>query len=275
MKLSYRTRSNAEITAKTWNKPLDKPDWYAMETKDGATEILVYDVIGWPFVEAESFVRDLSALDSDHITVRLNSPGGDVFDGVAIYHALRQHKAKVTTRVEGMAASIASIIALAGDEVHAYNATRYMIHDPWVFAIGNQYDLRDTADILEKIGADMVDIYAEHSNVGKRELKSMMRDETWFTAKEALDRGFVSKVIDSGQKAQARFDLSVFANVPDELDEGFHGRELTRKEAERALRQAGASRDFARALAAKGAGVDGDTAKMASILEKSIKTLRG
>lgn len=248
MKLSYRNRINAEITAKAWNKPLDKPDWYRMEASDGGAEIIVYDVIGWPFVQAEAFVRDLSALDADHITVRLNSPGGDVFDGVAIYHALRQHKATVTTRIEGMAASIASIIALAGDEVHAYNATRYMIHDPWVFAIGNQYDLRDTADILEKIGADMVDIYASHSKVGKRELKTMMKDEAWLTAKEAHERGFVHKVVDSGQKAQARFDLSVFANVPDDVATDKGGRELNEREIERALRDAGASRSFAKAL---------------------------
>jgi ATP-dependent Clp endopeptidase proteolytic subunit ClpP len=265
MKLSYRTRINGEILAKAWGKPIDKPDWYSIQSAGDQAEILIYDVIGWPWVEAEYFVRDLADLDVSNLIVRINSPGGDVFDGIAIYHALRQHKAKVTTRIEGIAASIASIIALAGDEVHAYNATRFMIHEPWSCICGDQYEMRDVAEILGKISADLIEIYSGRSKVGKSELRSMLRDETWFTADEAKENGFVDQVVDSGKPVEARFDLSIYSNVPDDLDEGFGGRELSRKEVERALRNAGATREFARAAAAKGRAADGDDGIIAAL----------
>jgi ATP-dependent Clp endopeptidase proteolytic subunit ClpP len=265
MKLSYRTRINGEILAKAWGKPIDKPDWYSIQSAGDQAEILIYDVIGWPWVEAEYFVRDLADLDVSNLIVRINSPGGDVFDGIAIYHALRQHKAKVTTRIEGIAASIASIIALAGDEVHAYNATRFMIHEPWSCICGDQYEMRDVAEILGKISADLIEIYSGRSKVGKSELRSMLRNETWFTADEAKENGFVDQVVDSGKPVEARFDLSIYSNVPDDLDEGFGGRELSRKEVERALRNAGATREFARAAAAKGRAADGDDGIIAAL----------
>lgn len=259
MKLSYRSDKNAEAVARYWGKPLDKPDWYKIEAKDDedSAEIIIYDVVGWPYNDAFDLIRSLGTIKAKNISVRINSPGGDVFDGVAIFNALREHEARVTTKIEGLAASIASIVALAGDEIQAHKNTMMMIHDPWVLAIGNQYDLREIADILGKIGGNMLDIYYDKSNIGKREIKQMMKDETWFTAAEAKDRGLIDTILDTGA-AKAKFDLSIYANVPDGFGIGADdaGRELTRKETERALRNAGASRDYARAVAAKGAAVD-------------------
>ena len=114
--LNYRTKANAEAVAKYWGKSLREKKWYSMSDGDNA-EIMIYDVIGWPFVDAETFVNDLNNIKADHITVRINTPGGDVFDGTAIYNALINHDAHITTRVEGIAASMGSIIALAGDTV--------------------------------------------------------------------------------------------------------------------------------------------------------------
>lgn len=259
MKLAYRSEKNAESVARYWGKPLDKPDWYKIEAKDDedSAEIIIYDVVGWPYNDAFDLIRSLGTIKAKNISVRINSPGGDVFDGVAIFNALREHEARVTTKIEGLAASIASIVALAGDEIQAHKNTMMMIHDPWVLAIGNQYDLREIADILGKIGGNMLDIYYDKSNIGKREIKQMMKDETWFTAAEAKDRGLIDTILDTGA-AKAKFDLSIYANVPDGFGIGADdaGRELTRKETERALRNAGASRDYARAVAAKGAAVD-------------------
>ncbi len=254
MKLAYRSEKNAEAVARYWGKSLDKPDWYRIEAKDedDNAEIIIYDVVGWPYNDAFDLIRNLGTIKAKNISVRINSPGGDVFDGVAIFNALKEHPAHVTTKIEGLAASIASIIALAGDEVQAHKNAMYMVHDPWVLAAGNQYDLREIADILGKIGGNMLDIYYDKSNIGKRELKQMMKDETWFTAAEAKDRGLIDTILDTGA-AKAKFDLSIYANVPDELeDSDREGATLSKQEIERALRDAGASRSFAKSIAARG-----------------------
>ena len=254
MKLAYRSEKNAEAVARYWGKSLEKPDWYKIEAKDddNNAEIIIYDVVGWPYIDAFDLIRSLGTIKAKNISVRINSPGGDVFDGVAIFNALKEHPAHVTTKIEGLAASIASIIALAGDEVQAHKNAMYMVHDPWVLAAGNQYDLREIADILGKIGGNMLDIYYDKSNIGKRELKQMMKDETWFTAAEAKDRGLIDTILDTGA-AKAKFDLSIYANVPDELeDSDREGATLSKQEIERALRDAGASRSFAKSIAARG-----------------------
>lgn len=281
----YRSEKNAEAVSRLWGKPLNKPDWYAIRAQEkDETEIIIYDVIGWPYIDADSFVRDLARIDTGKITVRINSPGGDVFDGIAIFNALSAHKAKVTTRIEGLAASIASVIAVAGDEVQAYKSTMFMIHDPWVLAIGNQYDLRDIAEILEKHGKAMIDIYADNSNVGKRDLKQMMRDETWLTAKEAHDRGFIDQVLDTGEGAKAegladgrtKFDLSVFANAPDDLqtkqttDDG----DIDKRTLEHALRDVGLSQSKAKAVIARGFGAIDEEEARAQTIEAAERLLQ-
>jgi len=251
MNFKYRNQRNAEATARYWNKPLDKVDWYKIEAlSEDNTEVMIYDVIGWPFNDAGEIIRALAGINTKTVTVRINSPGGDVFDAMAIFNALQSHKSKVITRVESLAASAASFIALAGKEVQAYQNAMFMIHEPWVLAAGSQHDLREIADILEKISGNMVDIYAQNSNVGKKEIREMLKAETWFTAKEAKERGFVDTIID-GKAAKAQFDLSMYANAPDGFD-FVAGREPTERDAEKALRDAGFSRNKAKAILARG-----------------------
>lgn len=275
MKLSYRSERNAAAAARYWGKSLDKPDWYRIEAKDNDdnAEIIIYDVIGWPYNDAFDLVRALGNIKAKNITVRINSPGGDVFDGVAIFNALKDHDARVTTKIEGLAASMASIVALAGDEVQAHKNAMYMIHDPWVLAAGNQYDLREIADILQKIGGNMLDIYYDKSNIGKRELKAMMKEETWFTAQEAKDRGLIDTVLEAGA-AKAKFDLSIFANVPDDYD--YEPPERTEREKEKALRDVGLSIKEAKAfLAGRREAAQRDVEEQSQILINAIKTLKG
>ncbi len=251
MKLSYRNQRNAEIIARFWNKPLDKPDWFEIKSQsEDEAEILIYDVIGWPFIEAQDFVNSLDDIKGKDITVRINSPGGDVFDALAMFNAMTSFKGKITTRIESLAASSASIIALAGQEVQSYKNSMMMIHEPWVFALGNQYDFRDIADLLGKISGNLIDIYSDNSNIGKRDIKAMMKAETWFNAKEMKEKGLADAIIDS-DGVKAKFNLSIFSKVPEGCEGQREGRELTEREIERALRDAGASRNFAKAIAVR------------------------
>lgn len=252
MNLSYRTPKNAEAIARFWGKSLDKSDWYRIDAlSDNEAEILIYDIIGFPFNDAAEMIRTLSEMKQGKITVRINSPGGDVFDAMAIFNALQSHKSKIVTRIESLAASSASFIALAGKEVQAYQNAMVMIHEPWSYSAGNQYDLREVADILEKISGNMVDIYAQNTNVGKREWRDLMKAETWWTAKEAKEKGFVDTILDGKSVANAAFDLSMFANVPDEIKDDSSGQTiLTGFDVERILKDGGAPKAFAKKAAA-------------------------
>ncbi len=250
MELSYRNQRNAEIVSRFWNKPLDKPGWFEVKAQsDDEAEILIYDIIGWPFVRAEDFVNQLSEMGTKTVTVRINSPGGDVFDSLAIYNAMKSYKGKIITQIESLAASAASIVSIGGKEVRAYKNTMMMIHDPWLFTMGNQYELRDAADLLEKISGNMIDIYSDNSNIGKRDIKAMMKGETWLTAKEMKENGLINTIMES-DGAKAKFDLSIYSKAPEGLEGQKEGRELTPREIESALRDAGASRNFAKAVAA-------------------------
>jgi hypothetical protein len=150
-----------------------------------------------------------------------------------------------------------------------------MIHEPSVVAMaGNQYDLRDTADILGKISGNMIDVYAGNSNVGKREVAQMMKDETWLTAKEAQGKGFIDTVLKDGKTAKAAFDLSMFANCPDDLRGDNQHHEPTEREKEKALRDVGLSLKEAKAFLAgrkTGEGVE----EIAAQIRKTIALLGG
>lgn len=251
MNLSYRNQKNAEAVSRFWGKPLDRPEWYKIEASaNDQAEILVYDVIGWPYNDAGDLVRYVNSLGDKDILVRLNTPGGDVFDGMAIFNSLANHKGKVTIRIEALAASMGSVLAMAGKEIQAYSNTMMMIHDPWIYTAGNQYELREMADLLEKISGNMLDVYAGRSKIGKREMKEIMKAETWYTAKEAKEKGFINTILETGKAAKAQFDLTMYTNAPDGIC-SIEGRDLTEREIERALRDAGASRSFAKAIVAE------------------------
>ena len=214
----FRSKRNADMAAAYWGKSLDKPDWYRMETNGDNAEILIYDIIGWPFIEAEQFVRDLDKVTAKEILVRINSPGGSVFEGMAIYNALKSHKARIVTRVDSLAASMASVIALAGDEVQAYRNSMFMIHEPWGLAIGNQHELREMADVFAKINDNMCAIYAAKTGLSDANIREMVKSDTYLKASEALDKGFFDKIIDDNDdepEAQARgFEMEALKVLP-------------------------------------------------------------
>lgn len=247
--LKYRNERNAKFISAIYNKPLDKPDWYKIENiSEDEADVLLYDYIGWPFNEASEFVRMMAGLKQSKITIRINSPGGDVFDANAIYNAIKDHPSKPITRIESLAASAASYIAMAGSKKQAYKNAMMMIHEPMTGMWGNQYELRETADILQQISEQMIDMYADNTNVGKRELKDMLKAETWMTAKVMKEKGFIDAIIEAGKGTKAAFDLSIFNNLPNEYKG--EKQEPTEREIEKALRDVGVPQNRAKAILA-------------------------
>lgn len=164
------------------------PDALAVRAAaDGVTEILVYDEIGWFGITAKDFLVAVAEAGGGPLHIRINSPGGDVFDGMAIYNALRAHPSPVTVTVDGVAASAASVIAMAGQTIQMAETSMMMIHNCWGLCIGNRIDMREMADTMQKIDAQLAATYAGRSGMSQEECQALMDAETWFTAQEALD----------------------------------------------------------------------------------------
>lgn len=217
-----------------------KKSWYRIEAKaDEAATVYVYDEIGIWGITAKDFMREIDGLKASNITLRVNSPGGDVFDGIAIYNALRNHPAKVSTQVDGLAASIASIISMAGDEITIAKNAFFMVHNAWAMTAGNADEMRKMADTLDKIDTTLVKTYADRTGQTQRAIRQMMADETWLNADEAVALGLADKLADD-QGAKATFDLSKFRNVPKDLHA--EAEPPTERDIEQLLRDAGVSR---------------------------------
>ncbi len=185
--------------------------------KDEA-EILLYDTIGgWIGVDAGQFVKDLKAIKAATIHLRINSPGGDVFAARAIATAISEHPARVIAHIDGLAASAASFLMLAADEIVASEGAFVMIHNPWSLTLGDAGDHTATAVLLEKIGAAMAADYARRSGADVATAQAWMDAETWFSAQEAKDVGLVDRVVDvipAAAQASATWNLSAYEHVP-------------------------------------------------------------
>ena len=182
--------------------------WFTTRAQAGVAELSIYDEIGAYGVPAKAFIGELKALgDVTDLTLRLNSPGGSVFDGIAIYNALKRHPAKVTITVDGLAASIASVILCAGDEVIMPKNAMIMIHDPSAMVMGNAADMRSMADALDKMRDGLVSAYQDKTGHTPDEIIQWMAEETWFDAEEALEIGFADQLEEPVAMA-ATFDLS-------------------------------------------------------------------
>lgn len=246
-------------------RPPSKRQWYRIQNAadDPTTaDVWIYDEISWWGISAQSFVQELQAVAAATINLHLNSPGGDVFDGIAIYNALRYHPAKVVARVEGIAASIASVIAMAGDEVVMAPHATMMIHDPWAMVMGNAADLRKEADVLDQIGENIAGIYREQGGGKLKQWRDRMLEETWLSDQEAVDIGLADRIDTGAEPAKAAFDLSMFRNPPADLigkGQSDDERPPTKRDAERLLREAGWSRTDAKRAAAVLEGADEDT----------------
>lgn len=182
----------------------------------GATEINIYGEIGFWGVTADEFKRALNGASTNRIQLNINSPGGDVFDGIAIFSDLVDHPATVDVRVTGLAASAASLIAMAGDTVTIAEHAFFMIHNAWTLSVGNKDALVKDAEVLALIDEQMASRYSQRTGMDVSEVVDMMDNETWLNSSDAVDMGFADDTVstDSDTEAKAAFDLSSFKNVP-------------------------------------------------------------
>lgn len=165
--------------------------------------ISILDPIGADYwgegVTAKRISAALRSIGDRDVSVMINSPGGDYFEGLAIYNALREHKGTVTVKILGLAASAASVIAMAGDQIQIARAGFLMIHNAWILAAGDRHAMREVADWLEPFDAAAVDIYAARSGLSPAEVGPMLDRETWIGGAAAIDQGFADSFLPSDE----------------------------------------------------------------------------
>jgi ATP-dependent Clp protease protease subunit len=198
-------------------------------------EIYIYDEIGpdwYGLISAKLVMGELSKYKSKPVTIRVNSPGGSVVEAQAIYNALRRHSddgGKVTIEVDALAASAASFIAMAGDEVNMAANAMMMIHKAWTFAAGNADDMRSQADILDKFDGVLADTYAARSDKGRDEIMRLLEAETWLTAAEAVELGLADAIGQELKTASACIKPGRYAKTPEHFITGSLPREEKRQ----------------------------------------------
>ena len=190
---------------------------FAVDTK--TNEIFLYDDIGpaWlGMIDAISVIDGLKQMEGKRVLVRINSPGGSVDEGDAIYNAIKRHPGGVDVAIDGLAASIAGYIAMAGEKITIAANARMMIHDPWTMAIGNATAIRKAASTLDVYTSSMVPAYAERSGKSEEDIRKIMQEETWYTALDAVAEGFADEV-GNATNEQVQVAEGRFAKTPSAL----------------------------------------------------------
>jgi len=212
---------------------MSKQTWYSMRAaRDGkSAEIAIYSDIGAWGVSAGDFHRELRGLgDVKRLNILISSDGGDVSHGIAIFNSLEAHPAQKIVTVMGLAASMASVIAMVGDEVRMPRNAMLMIHEPWGGMLGRADELESFAGALKKMGAIIRDAYVKRTGLPRAEVAAMMDKETWLDAEEAVDFGFADKVIDPVQlAASAKLDISKFHNAPEAFGRTLRSQKMTKQ----------------------------------------------
>ena len=202
--------------------------YYALETSGKEADIYIFgDITSWEWFESDvssyTLSKELNELDAEvkTINVHINSYGGEVAEGLAIYNMLRNHNAKVVTYCDGFACSIASVIFMAGDERIMNNASLLMIHNAWMYTVGNAEQLRKDADDLEKITQASIEAYKSHISITEDELKELLDNETWLSPADALEKGFATSIVGetATNKAAASARKSLFTLIRQKQEE--------------------------------------------------------
>ena len=191
--------------------------WYDIRAvTDQTAEVSIYDEVGAFGVTAKEFANSLQGLGNRRLTVRIHSPGGDVFQGNGIFNALRRHKGGVDVAIDGLAASMATVIAMAGDTRSMAENAMFMIHNPISFTAGSADELRKESDLLDDIKETFITVYASRTGLSREKLSEMMDYETWMNAYEAKELGFVTHITEplNFSNSFKRFDISRFRKRP-------------------------------------------------------------
>jgi len=232
--------------------------WYEIIDRQERAEIWIYEQIGEDWwtgegVTAKGFQKELSGIKAKDIDLHINSPGGNVFDGTTIYNLLKQHHATITTYIDGLAASIASVIALAGDKVVMAENALFMMHNPSGMVMGTAQDMRSMADVLDKVRGSIATAYVAKSGRSEDEINALMDAETWMTAEEARSAGFVDEIGSEMDLAACAKFVPVMSKVGfKRIPETFQASIPTARNLERVLRDAGCSSKMARTILARG-----------------------
>tara|TARA_Y100001951_G_scaffold105283_1_gene121442 strand:- start:956 stop:1990 length:1035 start_codon:yes stop_codon:yes gene_type:complete len=193
-----------------------KNNWYNIQNKaNKVAEVYIFDEIGSHGVTAQKFIEEIKGLGDRPINIRINSLGGDVFNGMAIHNVLKKRTYNTTVYIEGIAASIATIIALGADEVIMAENSLFMIHNAWGGVMGDAKEMRKSAATLEKISNELTEIYVKKTGLSYEAISEMMDNETWLSADEAYELGFVDSISDA-MKIAAKYDVSKFKNITNE-----------------------------------------------------------
>ncbi len=184
--------------------------WFQIENSADVAEILLYDDIGQYGIQAKDFIDELKNVKAQTINVRINSRGGEVYDGFAIYQALKTHPANVNVTVDALAASIASVIAMAGDKVIMSRNAELMIHDGHVMAQGDAASLSEMVDSLNRVSNNIASVYAERAGGNPEDWRNAMRKETWYSADEAIAAGLADEIAEPSRQTRNVDELRIF-----------------------------------------------------------------
>lgn len=263
-----------------------EPSPQAAEASDANT-ISIFDVIGEDFWTGGGFTAKraaaaLRAIGPNPVAVNINSPGGDMFEGLAIYNLLASHPAEVTVNVMGFAASAASIIAMAGDRVVMAPGSMIMIHRAWGIAVGNTHDFADSAALFQTFDSAMADVYAGRTGLETDELMSMLdgpskaSDGTWMSADEAIDKNFADEKANFAQKAGSKAELPSHVLAMRKIEKALASAGLPRRTRSQLLNDIRGTRDAA-TDATRDAGdkqAHADFSALKDALNGTIKSLR-
>ena len=187
--------------------------WYNINSKASkVVDVYIFDEIGMGGVNAQGFIEEIKSFKDSPMNLHINCVGGDVFDGMAIYNIIKKRTATTTVYIEGIAASMGSVIALAANKVVMAENSLFMIHNAWGGAMGEAKEMKKTAKLLDKISGEIADIYVKKTKLPYDKVKEMMDEETWLNAEEALELGFIDSISDA-IKVAAKYDVSKFKNI--------------------------------------------------------------
>jgi ATP-dependent protease ClpP protease subunit len=209
----YLRREHQRLIPKALASAGKAGSWYEIKaTADNGAEVFIYDEIGGWGILAADFVRDLQAIDADTVTVRISSPGGSVFEALAMYASLKNLEAKVVCVIDGLCASAATVVAMAGDEITTAPGSMWMVHDALGQVYGNAADMQQMADLLGKTSQNIAELYAARAGGTADEWRTTMQAETWYTADEAVAAGLAADGLTVSSKQQVAAVAPVLIN---------------------------------------------------------------